>query len=207
VGGTLQQQRGSRADPRYTAPGDDPPIDGVPTLETLTRVALNALDDDPDGFFLHVEGGAVDWAMHDCQMGRTIEEMIDFKRSVAAVVEWVEQRDAWDETLVIVTSDHDHLLWGPDSDKVPFEPLESNGKGQMPSYRWLAGDHTNQLVPVFAHGVGSEQLPEHADENDPFYGAYIDQTDLFKAMKAVIESGSGVVSRKRGQGSFPGNDP
>ena len=63
VGGTLQQQRGSRADPKYTAPGDDPPIASVPTLEALTRAALNALDDGPAGFYLHVEGGAVDWAM------------------------------------------------------------------------------------------------------------------------------------------------
>ena len=74
VGGALQQQRGSRADPRYTPPGYDPRTETVPSLATLTRVALNALDDDPEGFFLHVEGGSIDWAMHQNQMGRTIED-------------------------------------------------------------------------------------------------------------------------------------
>ena len=54
-------------------------------------MALNHLDDDPDGFFLHIEGGAVDWAMHANQMGRMIEEMTDFKNSVDAVDALVAQ--------------------------------------------------------------------------------------------------------------------
>jgi alkaline phosphatase len=188
TGGTLQQQRGSRAAPKYTEPGYDPPVEGVPTLETLTRVALNALDDDAGGFFLHIEGGAVDWAMHENQMGRTLEEMIDFKRSIAAVVEWVDRNDAWDETLVIVTSDHDHLLWGPRSDTIPFDPIRDNGPGKMPSYRWLYDSHTNQLVPVYARGVGADRLASLADLEDPFRGKYLDQADIFEVMKAVIIS-------------------
>jgi alkaline phosphatase len=185
-GGTLQQQRGSRADPRYTEPGYDPPVKRVPTLETLTRVALNALDDDDAGFFLHVEGGAVDWAMHDNQMGRMLEEMIDFKRSIAAVVEWADRNDAWDDTLVIVTSDHDHLLWGPRSDTIPFDPIRDNGAGKMPSYRWLYDSHTNQLVPVYARGAGADRLTDLADLADPFRGNYLDQADIFEVMKTVI---------------------
>jgi len=185
-GGTLQQERGSRADPRYTEPGYDPPIEEVPTLETLTRVALNALDDHPDGFLLHVEGGAVDWAMHSNQMGRMIEEMIDFKRSVVAVIEWVDSRAAWDETLLIVTSDHDHLLWGPKSDTIPFDPIRDNGAGKMPSYRWLFDTHTNQLVPVYARGTGAERLMDLADLEDPFRGRYLDQADIFAVMKEVV---------------------
>jgi alkaline phosphatase len=186
VGGTLQQQRGSRADPRYTPPGHDPLSPGVPSLETLTRVALNALDDDEDGFFLHVEGGAVDWAMHDHQLGRMIEEMTDFKRSVAAVIEWVEAHGGWDETLLIVTADHDHLLWGPKADKIPFDPLQDNGAGRLPSYRWLAKSHSNALVPLYARGVGAERFTSLAASEDPFYGSYLDQTDVFQVMKAAL---------------------
>ncbi|MFQ5669993.1 MAG: alkaline phosphatase [Acidobacteriota bacterium] len=190
IGGTLQQQRGSRADPRFTAPGDDPLLTTVPSLETLTRVALNALDDAPSGFFLHVEGGAVDWAMHANQMGRMIEEMIDFKRAVGAVTAWVKTHGGWDRTLLIVTADHDHLLWGPRSNRVPFDPLEDHGAGRLPSYRWLSNRHANSLVPVFARGADADLLLKHARQADPFYGPYVDQTELFEAMKAALQPGT-----------------
>jgi len=186
VGGTLQQQRGSRADPRFTDPGYDPPLPGVPSLTTMTRAALNALDDG-EGFFLHVEGGAVDWAMHANQAGRMVEEMIDFKRSIEAVIEWVEGHGGWDRTLLIVTADHDHMLWGPNSDRIPFDALQDMGQGRLPAYRWLSDGHSNALVPVFARGPGSGSLAEHTRGDDPFYGPYIDQTDIYTLIKAVLK--------------------
>jgi len=185
VGGTLQQQRGSRANPKYTAPGDDPLLAGVPSLETLTRVALNALDGSA-GFFLTVEGGAVDWAMHQHQLGRTIEEMLDFIDAVHAVIEWVEAHGGWERTLLVVTADHDHLLAGPGSHEIPFQPLGDNGAGKLPSYRWLSTGHSNHLVPVFARGVGAKRLLTLVDGKDPFRGDYVDQADLFQAMREAL---------------------
>ena len=187
TGPTLHQDRGSRANPRITPPGYDPPNPGVPTLETLTRVALNALDDDEDGFFLHVEGGAVDWAMHDNQAGRMIEELMDFKASIRAVVEWVDAREAWDETLLVVTADHDHMLWGPLADRVPFHPLQDRGAGKMPGYRWLGTVHSNALVRLFARGVGVVGLVEAAGREDPFRGPYLHQADIFEVLAGVLE--------------------
>jgi alkaline phosphatase len=185
LGGTLQQQRGSRANGKFTAPGDDPLIETVPSLETLTRVALNALDD-ADGFFLHVEGGAVDWAMHGNQLGRMIEEMQDFKRSIETVVSWVERHGGWNETLLIVTADHDHMLWGPNADSTPFDPLVDNGAGRMPSYHWLDNSHSNALVPLFARGPGAESFTTRANGSDPFYGLYVDQVDVFEVMQTAF---------------------
>jgi alkaline phosphatase len=186
TGGTLQQGRGSRADPRYTLPGDDPLIPTVPSLPTLARAAINALDDEPAGFFLSIEGGAVDWAMHANQTGRMIEELVDFKRAVAAVIEWIESGPGWDRSLLVVTADHDHLLWGPDSDRIPFQPLKDNGKGRLPSYRWLSRGHSNHLVPLFARGAGADKLVAAATREDPFYGKYLDQTDVHDALRSVI---------------------
>lgn len=186
VGGTLQQQRGSRSRPDLTAPGDDPPIAGVPTLATLTRVALNALDDDPDGFFLHVEGGAVDWAMHGNQLGRMIEEMQDFEAAVQAVIDWIEAGPGWDDALLVVTADHDHLLWGPDADRVAFDPLQDNGAGRLPSHRWLSDGHSRLLVPVFARGRGAAGLVDAAVSRDPFYGPYLDQVDIHAVLRAAL---------------------
>ena len=63
-------------------PGEDPFNENVPTLEEMTNAALNVLDNDPDGFFLHIEGGAVDLASHQNLIARMIEEQIDFNNAV-----------------------------------------------------------------------------------------------------------------------------
>ena len=70
-----------------------PLIENVPTLSEMALAALNVLDDDPDGFFLMVEGGAVDWACEENQKGRLIEEQIFFNQTVEAIVEWIENRE------------------------------------------------------------------------------------------------------------------
>ena len=124
--------------------------------------------------------------MHQNQLGRMVEEMQDFKRAIAAVVDWVGKHGGWEETLLIVTADHDHMLWGPNAHMVPFDPLVDNGSGRLPSYRWLSDSHSNALVPLFARGVGAEKFTSLARSEDPFYGAYADQTDVFRVIRSVL---------------------
>ena len=68
---TLQQARGgdAKADAYEVEQNNN-----VPGLDVMTTGALNVLDNDEDGFFLMVEGGAIDWAGHANQSGRLIEE-------------------------------------------------------------------------------------------------------------------------------------
>ncbi|MDZ7376220.1 MAG: alkaline phosphatase [candidate division KSB1 bacterium] len=181
VATTLQQERnGDRQAPPYAVPF----IQTVPTLEEMTKAALNILDDDPDGFFLMIEGGAVDWAAHNNQSGRMIEEEIGFNWAVVAVVSWVEQHSNWDETLVIVTADHETgYLTGPNSgvqaDGRPvWHPIENRGQGVVPGMQWNSGEHTNSLVAFFAKGAGSELFDRYADQIDPVRGRYLDNTEL-----------------------------
>jgi alkaline phosphatase len=159
---TLQQARsGQGMAPPYAVPLNP----NLPTLATMARGALNVLEEDPQGFLLVVEGGAVDWASHANQTGRMIEEEIDFNRAVEAVVEWVEIRSDWAETLLIVTADHETgMLWGPGSGTVKggayFAPPVDNGPGQVPDVSWGTTRHTSQLVPLYAKGSSSSPLTE-----------------------------------------------
>ncbi len=73
----------------------------------MVEGALNVLDDNPKGFFLMVEGGAIDWAGHSNLSGRLIEEEGDFLDAVSAVIEWVDTQSSWNDTLLIVTGDHE----------------------------------------------------------------------------------------------------
>jgi len=64
--------------------------------------------------------------------------------------------------------------------------LQDNGAGRLPSYRWLAKSHSNALVPLYARGVGAERFSSLAGSEDPFYGRYVDQTDVFRVLKAAL---------------------
>lgn len=208
VAHTLQQKRSSpdrtgdgrvnSHDALHAAPGDDPLTPGLPTLVDLTNAALNAVDDGESGFFLMIEGGATDWASHDTQLGRAIEEYIEFNAAIERVCAYLNNGtngNSWENTLVIVTSDHDHLLMGPDGDTVPFQPLVDNGPGQMPGHRWLFGSHSNQLVPLYFRGAGSERIQQIQTKLDAFddgthrfgRGKYFHQIELGKLLKELVQ--------------------
>lgn len=156
----------------------------VPTLEEMTKAALNVLDDDPNGFFVMIEGGTVDWAAHANQSGRLIEEMNDFDRSIDAVIDWVRKNSDWGETLVIITADHETgYLTGPGSGQTDnngpvWNDLIGNGIGNLPALEWHSGGHTNSLVPFFIKGRGAQSFKDTIDGYDPVRGPYIDNTDI-----------------------------
>ena len=193
---TLQQERkgDGQADPFAV-----PPVQTVPALSEMALAALHVLDDDPDGFFLMIEGGAVDWACEDNQTGRLIEEQISFNQAVEAVVEWIESHSRWEDTLLIVTSDHETgYITGPGSGLEPpdgdiaktWKPLVNRGEGKVPEMEWHHDYHTNQLVPFFAKGYGSERFYALADEADPVRGFYIDNTEIGLLMIELLEERS-----------------
>ncbi|MFA4901513.1 MAG: alkaline phosphatase [Desulfobaccales bacterium] len=194
---TTQQSR--NGDPK-AAPGVVPFNTNVPSLATMSKGALNVLNKDTDGFFLMIEGGAIDWANHANQLGRMIEEQMDFNASVQAVVDWVNANSSWSDTLLLVTADHEcGYLGGP----IPgtFNEVVDNGAGVLPGASYNSGDHTNALVPLYAIGAGSELLAGYADLYDPIRGLYVDNTELFRVMNgtaapvpaSVLLFGSGLV--------------
>jgi alkaline phosphatase len=187
VGSTLQQ---SRSGDGQAAPWAVPLTESVPTLAEMTAAALNILDNDPDGLFLMVEGGAVDWAGHANQLGRLIEEEVDFNNAVNAVIAWVTANSNWAETLVIVTGDHETgYLTGPASgttdDQAVWNPIVNMGKGNLPLVQWNSGNHTNSLIPFFARGAAANIFKAMADECDPVRGNYLDNTELAQGIFAL----------------------
>jgi alkaline phosphatase len=110
--------------PYQTADGGYDPVAGVkaaemytpadvvenPTLADMTRAALAVLERDPNGFWLMIEPGDVDWANHDNNLDNSIGAVLSGDAAFRAVVEWAESRNAWAETAVILTADHGHYL-------------------------------------------------------------------------------------------------
>jgi alkaline phosphatase len=177
---TLQEKRSGDAS---AAPYQVPLTQTVPSLEEMTEAALNVLDEDPNGLFLMIEGGAVDWASHSNESGRLIEEMNDFNKSIKAVVHWVDKNSSWGETLLIISADHETgYLTGPDSGGSVWNDLVNNGPGNLPTIHWNTKNHTNSLVPFFAKGRGAEQFKDTIDGYDAVRGPYIDNTVIAKVV-------------------------
>lgn len=163
---TLQEKRSGNS----IVPFDVPFNRNVPNLSEMTKAALNILDGEPNGFFIMIEAGAVDWASHANNSARMLEEMADFADAVDTVIGWVETKSDWQKTLVIITSDH-----------------ETGGLTAKPEMKWSSKKHTNSLVFFFAKGQGSNLFAKQIKGKDPVYGKYIDNTDIAKVIFTLLE--------------------
>ncbi len=160
----------------------------VPSLSEEALGAINVLARDRQGFALVVEGGAIDHAAVASQAGRMIEEQIDFDEAVEGVVNWVETRSSWEETLLIVAADHESgYLWGPGSGQPrTWAELVNNGKGKMPGMQFYEPAHSNSLVRLYAKGAAASNFSRLVAGTDPRRGAYIDNTSIAKVIFELI---------------------
>lgn len=179
----------------------------------MTLASLNHIGEDEDGFFLSVEQGAVDWADHGDDTGRMIEEMNDFLGAIESVEDYLDNNtngNNWDNTLLIVTADHDHLFYGPDSDNNTnaFQDVTDNGAGNMPGFLHFSRSHGNQLIPTWFRGAGYDGFDGVWDGTDSVHGQYIHQDDIGNLIKAnvpepasaaLLAVGSLMIGRRRRQ--------
>jgi alkaline phosphatase len=165
----------------------------VPSLATMSTGALNVLNKNANGFCIMIEGGAVDWANHANQKDRMIEEELDFFTAVSAVIEWVEKNSSWNDTLLIITADHEcGFLTG---DVNSLGDIAGNGILSIPKMEFNSKKHTNSLVPFFAKGKNAEMFNNYIIGSDKigsyfYFGIngrnYIDNTAIFKVMDCTM---------------------
>jgi len=74
------------------------------SLAKMTQAAINTLVNE-EGFFLMVEGGKIDWSCHANDATTSIYETLAFSDAVQVAIDFAQQHP--DETLIIVTGDHE----------------------------------------------------------------------------------------------------
>jgi len=169
-----------------------------PTLAEVTTATLKLLSQDPDGFFVMIEQGDIDWSNHANDYQKMIGGVYDLHQAVLSAEASIDNNRngmSWQNTLVIVTSDHANSY------------LQSHtvlGKGDLPlqqgepkQFTYPDGDityattgHTNQLVTVAARGAGSGLFEEYAGQWYPGTRS-IDNTHLHAIMlQAAREHGA-----------------
>jgi alkaline phosphatase len=125
--------------------------DGLPaavnrdySLARLTRVALEILSKNTNGFVLMVEGSQIDWAAHHKDAPNIISEMLDFDEAIGAALDFAQSEG---HTLIVVTADHEAGGFA-----VHDGSIEDR---QVSATAFTTGGHTASMVPIFAYGPSS----------------------------------------------------
>ncbi|MBL4560515.1 MAG: alkaline phosphatase, partial [Labilibaculum sp.] len=74
------------------------------SLAEFTEKGIKLLDN-PNGFFMMVEGGKIDWACHANDAATVIKEVIQFDNAVVKAMEFYQKHP--NETLILVAGDHE----------------------------------------------------------------------------------------------------
>jgi alkaline phosphatase len=147
-----------------------------PSLAEMTQKAIDILSQDPDGFFLMVEGGQIDSAGHANDAANVISDTIGLDEAIAVAQAYASTVS---NTLLIVTADHETGGMSPDlvSSGLPGEDGPFYMPNLAPFYvNWTTGGHTGVDVPTTAQGPWSDLL----------IGTY-ENTHIHDVMRVALE--------------------
>ena len=155
-------------------------IDSVPGILTLPIITQACLDHltahTPSKFFMMVEGGNIDHALHANDAGAAVKEILNFDQALAIAYNFYLAHP--DETLILVTADHDtggmsnvhsrtkhpNQLSVFDYQKVSKEEFSAYCKALMKDRRVYTWDDMRQYLSdnlgLFSH------IPVSDDETD-----------------------------------------
>lgn len=153
-------------------------ISGALTLPVITQTCLSHLEKQtPEHFFMMVEGGNIDHALHANDGGAAVKEILNFDSALAIAYDFYLAHP--DETLIVVTADHDtggmsHVhsrinmpdqLHVFDYQKVSKEAFSEYCKSLLKNrrvYRWEdMKEYLEENLGLFSHIPVSEEQTEN----------------------------------------------
>lgn len=142
-----------------------------PGLVEMTKIALDQLSKNPEGFFLMVEGSSIDKMSHPMDWDRALVETIEFDKAIGLAQEFVKTHP---DTLVVVTGDHTHgvsIVGTVDDDKPGTEMREKVGvyaDAGFPNYEDKNGDGYPDRIDVSRRlAIFSSNFPDYYETFRP----------------------------------------
>jgi alkaline phosphatase len=137
---------------------------GEPSLTEMTMKAIDILAKNPNGYILQVEAGRVDHALHAGNAYRALTDHIEFANAIQATLDKVSLED----TLIIVTSDHGHVMtfagYPPRGNDILGLSVDAEEGSETSGQLKLALDGKPYTTLGFANGLGSVFMPEETEE-------------------------------------------
>ena len=137
-------------------------ISGEPSLSEMTNKAIELLEDNKNGYFLMVESGRIDHAHHVGSAFNALNETVELAEAVRIAT---EKTDA-DDTLIIVTADHGHVMTFagyPRRGNPILGKVVNPGENQA----MLAADGMPYTTLSYANGLGYYEDSSNDTGDDP----------------------------------------
>ena len=123
-----------------------------PSLSLMTEKALEVLSKNTNGFFLMVEGGRIDHALHGSNAKRALEDTLAMDQAIDTALAYMEKKDpGLKNTLVVVTADHDHAIAFNGYTKIN-NPILGKVRDYQTNNLALASDGKPYTTLVFGNG-------------------------------------------------------
>lgn len=154
-------------------------------LEEYMKACLDSFGDD-DPFFIMCEGGTIDWIAHTNKTIPTVKLVQEMDDAVKVAYEFYLKHP--DETLIVVTADHDtggvaigygnewmgdalywNILdsaWNAAGGRNTLEWEDNRKLNESALIGWPTSHHTGDNVPVYAIGKGAERFCGKMDNTD-----------------------------------------
>ena len=155
------------------------------TLAEMVSTGIEFLTDE-DPFIIICEGGLIDWSAHINKTMPTIASIIELDKAVKVAYEFYQKHP--EETLIVVTSDHDtggasvgygdewvneqpkwaimDSVWNAAGQTNKLNAEENEALNAQAHIGWTTAYHTGAEVPVYAIGAGAERFCGRMDNTD-----------------------------------------
>eukprot|EP01083_Nonionella_stella_P193285 714031_1 len=187
-----------------------------PTVSEMAKKALDLFKKDTKakdkGFFLMVEGGLIDQAMHNVDAASMVAESLEYDKVVALVKKFAKTNG---ETLVVSVSDHEtrgctmgvhfrksdnRYVWFPERFKFVKSSLKAMRK-LIDAAMATDGDHDDALAKIINDGIATDDADlgwsdEHTDRlvekfkvpltGDKYIDKYRYQVDIQEELAKVL---------------------
>ncbi|HHK7961559.1 TPA: alkaline phosphatase [Serratia marcescens] len=171
--GPKASYHGNLDKPAVTCENNPARTAATPTLAAMTEKAIALLKDNPNGFFLQVEGASIDKQDHAANPCGQIGETVDLDEAVQKALAFAR---ADGNTLVIVTADHAHssqiVAAGAKAPSLTQLLTTKDGAPMTLSYgnsEEESQGHTGTQLRVAAYGPHAANVVGLTDQTDLFF--------------------------------------
>ncbi|AOK28072.1 MULTISPECIES: alkaline phosphatase [Burkholderia] len=144
-----------------------------PSLAEMTAKAIDVLSRNPNGYFLMVEGGRIDHALHGTNAKRALEDTVAFDEAIRTALSKVDLSN----TLIVVTADHDHTMTinGYSKRGNPILDISRNYRDGQPS---KDADGNTYTTLVFGNGANRPNVRTSVDSASATHEAYLQEVGV-----------------------------
>ncbi|MBB5211615.1 alkaline phosphatase [Microbulbifer hydrolyticus] len=143
-------------------------VAGEPSLSEMTAKAIELLSKNDRGYFMMVESGRIDHGHHASSAYSALTDAVEMANAVQVAMDSTSAED----TLIIVTADHSHVMtiagYPTRGNPILGKVVTNNSRGEPEPGVALAADGMPYTTITYANGLGHAHYGSSADADDRY---------------------------------------